>query len=244
MRILWLQFISEMKLFIRYKVTVFWTFLFPVFFMVLFGLLNFGSGGNIRYIDFLLPAMIMMALITTCIISTSIAFVINREKGYYRRLFVTPLKKWKLIGGQVMSRFIIVFLQTMLLIAIAVLFFEATMPGRNVVFWLVLFMAIVTFLSLGFFLASVVTREESVQPISMIVFFVMIFLGGAFWPVSQMPTFMQKISRLLPSTYLSDALFKITIAGAGLNVLGKHFLVMAIWLIIFSVATVAFFKWE
>jgi len=244
MNALWLQTLCEIKLFFRYKVTVFWTFLFPVFFMVLFGLLNFGTGSSIRYIDYLLPGMIMMALLTTCIQSTSIAFVINKEKGYYRRLFVTPLKKWVLIVGQIASRFLIVFLQTIFLIVVAVIFFKAQIPGKNFEFWLILFMGILTFLSIGFFLASVVRREETVQPMSMMVFFLMIFLGGAFWPVSAMPGFLQRFGSILPATYLTDGLLKTTVQSVGITALGNHFLIMTIWLVAFFVLSIIFFKWE
>ena len=53
MRVLWLQFLSEVKLFFRYKVSVFWTFFFPLFFMVLFALLNFGGETPIPMINYL-----------------------------------------------------------------------------------------------------------------------------------------------------------------------------------------------
>jgi len=212
--------------------------------MVLFALLNFGGETPIPMINYLLPAMIMMALITTCIISTSIVFVLNREKGYYRRLFVTPLKKWMLLGGQIASRFLIVLLQTVFLIAVAVIFFDARMAGKNFQFWIVLAMGIFTFLSIGFFLASIVRREETVLPIAMSTFFLMIFLGGAFWPISVMPKFLRYFSKILPSTYLNEALLKTTIESVGLNSLGLHFLVMAAWLVCFLVLAVTFFKWE
>ncbi|MFB0564969.1 MAG: ABC transporter permease [Candidatus Aminicenantaceae bacterium] len=244
MHVLWLQFISEVKVFLRYKVTVFWTFFFPLFFMVLFALLDFGGDAPLPYINYLLPAMIMMALLTTCFISTSIAFVLNREKGYYRRLFVTPLKKWTLLGGQIASRFLIILLQTVFLILVGVIFFGARMPGKNFEFWAVLVMGIFAFLSIGFFLASIVRREETVLPVSMIMFFMMLFLGGGFWPVSVMPKFLRYISKVLPSTYFNEALFKTTIESVSLGSLGLHFLVMAAWFVCFLVLAVTFFKWE
>jgi len=114
MRVLLNQIKIETKLFLRYKETVFWNFAFPVFFMVLFGLIGFG-GDRVQYINFLLPGIIVMALMTTCIISTAIDIVSDRAKGIFRRLFVTPLPKSVLLGGKIINRYVIVLLQTILL---------------------------------------------------------------------------------------------------------------------------------
>lgn len=244
MNTFWQQTLAEVREFIRMKSTMFWTFMFPAFFILLFGFLNFGTSSNVRYINYLLPAMIMMALITTCITSTVLGFVSDREKGYYRRLFATPLKKWVLLGSQIVCRFFIVLLQTIFLIVIAMLVFGATMPGKTILFWIVLFFGIVTFLCIGFLIASIVRKVETAMPVAMIVFFIMIFLGGAFWPINIMPSFLQKVSKLLPSTYLNDALFQSTVLNVNVSALGQHFLVLAIWGGVCITLAIILFKWE
>lgn len=234
----------ETKLFLRYKDSLFWNFAFPVFFMVLFGLIGFGRGGGVPYINFLLPGIIVMAVMTTCIISTAMDIVSDRNRGVFRRLFVTPLPKWVFLSGKIVSRYFIVLLQTVLLIGIATIFFKVRIGGNYGLFWMILTLGMVCFLSLGFLIASFARRTESMHPISMITFFVMVFLGGTFWPAEMMPGFLTSISSVLPSTHLSAALRKVSMEGAGIAALRIDMLVLICWLSICFLLSSKFFRWE
>ena len=243
MKLLINQIKIETKLFFRYKETVFWSFAFPVFFMVLFGLLGFG-GDRVKYINFLLPGMIVMALMTTCIISTAVDIVSDRSKGIFRRLFVTPLSKPILLGGKIINRYIIVLLQTILLIVVAVVFFGARISGNYLLFWLVLTVGMLSFLGIGFVIASFVRRTESVHPISMIAFFLLMFLGETFWPTQMMPKFLQPVTKVLPTTYLNRALREVSIEAAGIEAIWLNLLIPIGWLIVCFVLSIRFFRWE
>jgi ABC-2 type transport system permease protein len=95
----------EFKLFLREKEALFWTLAFPVFMMVLFGLLwKDETWDGIPTIAYLLPGIIVMAVMTTCIVSTATGVVEEREKGIFRRLSLTPLKRQTLIGGQIVNK--------------------------------------------------------------------------------------------------------------------------------------------
>jgi len=59
-----------------------------------------------------------------------------------------------------------------------------------------------------------------------------------------MPGFLQRIGSILPSTYLTDGLLKTTVQSGGIAALGNHFLIMTIWLVVFFVLSIIFFKWE
>lgn len=242
MKILANQVKIETKLFLRYRESLFWNFAFPVFFMVLFGLLGFGGG--VQYVSFLLPGMIVMAIMTTCVMSTAIDIVSDRDRGIFRRLFVTPLPKSVLLSGKIVSRYVIVLLQTLLLIMIATVFFRVRIGGNLVLFWLILTLGMLSFLSIGFLIASFVRRAESAHPISMITFFVMLFLGETFWPTHVMPEFLRSISKILPSTHLNAALRKISIEAAGIGALRLDILVLVVWLIVCFLLSAKFFRWE
>jgi ABC-2 type transport system permease protein len=234
----------ETKVFLRYKESVFWNFAFPIFFMVLFGFLGFGGGDGVRYVDFLLPGIIAMAVMTTCIISTAIDIVSDRDKGIFRRLFVTPLPRSVFLGGKILHRYVIVLLQTGLLILVAAVFFGVRMDGNYLVFWLLLTVGMFSFLSIGFLISSFLRKTESAQPVSMITFFVLMFLGETFWPAQAMPGFVKAVSKVLPSTYLNHALRAVSIEGAGLGVLKLDVLVLTLWMVGCFVLSARFFRWE
>ena len=78
----------------------------------------------------------------------------------------------------------------------------------------------------------------------MIAFFMMLFLGGIFFPTNIMPDFLVVISKALPSTHLNDALRLITIEGAGLGAAWLELLVVGGWLVVCLGLSIKFFRWE
>ena len=185
-----------------------------------------------------------MAVMTTCIVSTATGVVEEREKGIFRRLSLTPLKRQTVIGGQIVNRYLIVLAQTIILIAIGIAFFGATIGGNLLLFWAVLTLGAISFLALGFALAALIGNERSAHPLSMIVFFIMMFLGGCFLPIEQMPQFLHPVCEALPSLHLNDALRMIAIEEVGISEVWREAPILLGWCAGCSVLAVKFFKWE
>ena len=235
----------EAKMWFRNRETMFWTLVFPVFFMLLFGAIwKDDSWNNIPTISYLLPGIIVMAMMTTCITATTTGLIEEREKGIFRRLFLTPVKKHTLIGGHIAIRYCIVLVQTALLIAIGITLFEANITGNYLLFWSVLTMGAICFLSLGFALTVFIKNAKSAHPLTMIVFFTLMFLGGCFFPLDIMPEFLVPVCNVLPSAHLNEALKDVIISGAGINEVWKELLIMGAWLVGCCVLTIKFFRWE
>mgnify|MGYP001094329699 CR=1 FL=1 len=235
----------ESKLFLREKEALFWTLLFPVFMIVLFGLIwKDETFGPIPAINYILPAIMVMAVMVTCLVNTAMGVVEDREKGIFRRLSLTPLKRRTLIGGQIVNRYLIVLVQTVILIAIGVVFFGATIGGNYLLFWAVLTMGAFSFLALGFALTCLIKSEKAAHPISMIVFFVLMFLGGCFFSLEQLPGFLHPVCEALPSLHLNEALRMIAVEEAGLGAVWHELPILLAWLAGCSALAVKFFKWE
>lgn len=241
------QAFLETKLFFRRKDTMFWTFLFPMFFMALFGLIYSISswpGMNIRSVDYLLPGIVVMGVMVTGLMHTAIAFVGEREKGVYRRLALTPLSRQSLIGGQMLHNYGIILIQTALLMIIGIMGFKVHVTGNMLLFWLVLTAGAICFMSIGFAITGLVKTSRSATPITQIPYFLLMFLGGIFFPTAMMPKALQFVANILPSTHMNGALRMILFQGAGLGDIWKDLLVMAAWIVACLVISVEFFKWE
>jgi ABC-2 type transport system permease protein len=236
----------ETKLFLREKEEVLWGFLFPVFMMLLMGFLNKDSmiTETLSYLDWFMPGMIVLAVMTTCIINVAIGIVGEREKGIYRRLFLTPLKRSTLIGAKIVNRYVIVLLQTVIIIAIGMIAFKVGIVGNYGLLFLVLTVGMFSLLALGFALASFIPSAGSAHWISMMVFFVLMFLGALFIPMEIMPDFLQPVAKALPSTCFADAIRGITISGAGIGVFWRELLILIGWFAGCSALAVKFFRWE
>jgi ABC-2 type transport system permease protein len=235
----------EFKLFLREKEALFWTLAFPMFMIVLFGCIwKEETWDGMPTIGYLLPGIIVMAIMTTCIVSTATGVVEEREKGIFRRLSLTPLKRQTLIGGQIVHRYVIVLVQTALLVAIGMAFFGANIGGNFLLFWAVLTLGAIAFLSLGFALAALIKNEKSAHPLSMIIFFTLMFLGGCFIPIDQMPGFLHPVCEALPSLHLNDALRMIAIEKVGISDVWREIPLLLGWLGGCSIVAVKFFRWE
>jgi ABC-2 type transport system permease protein len=247
MKILFGQIAIETKLFLRRKDDLFWTLAFPVFFMVLFGII-FGDvmleDYDMRTIDYMFPGIIVLALMVAGIMATVSAFVEEREKGIYRRLSLTPLKRSTLLAGQILHRYLVTLIQTFLILAVGILVFEIKIAGNYFLFWLVLTFGALCFLSIGFALTGLIRSSRSATPIFMSVFLILMFLGGIFMPITIMPDFLQVISNTLPSTHLGNALRLVTINGAGISEIWKNLLIVGGWTIGCVAAAIRFFRWE
>jgi len=245
MRILAGQIALETKLFFRRKDELFWNLAFPMFFMVLYGLI-YGSTmwGDILAIEYMFPGIIVMALMVNGIMVTATVFVEERGKGIYRRLSLTPLKRQTIIGAQILHRYIVTLVQTLLLLAVGVFAFKVNIVGNYFFFWLILTFGSLCFLSIGFALATVIRSTRSATPICMIAFFMMLFLGGIFFPTNIMPDFLVVISKALPSTHLNDALRLVVIEGAGPGAVWLELLAVGGWFVVSLGLSIKFFRWE
>ena len=247
MRVLASQLALETKLFFRRKDELFWNLALPMFFMVLYGFLYGDTKWaefEIRAIDYMFPGIVVMALMVNGIMVNATGFVEERGKGIYRRLSLTPLKRQTIIGAQIIHRYIVSLLQTLLLLAVGVFGFNVNIVGNYFFFWLVLTFGSLCFLSIGFALATLIRSTRSATPICLIVFFMLLFLGGIFFPLNTMPDFLAIISKVLPSTNLNDALRLILIEGTGLGAAWLELLIVGAWFIVSLGLSIKFFRWE
>jgi ABC-2 type transport system permease protein len=97
------------------------------------------------------------------------------------------------------------------------------------------------FLGLGFTVSGLSKTVESVPAIANLIVFPMLFLGGTFFPISNMPGWLQGIAKVLPLTYFSTGLRDVMTKAAGFGDIKWDLLAMAIWsVVLIGLATVTF----
>ena len=239
----------QMRLFLRRKDELFWTLAFPILFIMLFGAIYgntkwTGSGIDIRAIDYLLPGIIVMGAMVTGIMRTATGFVQEREQGVYRRLALTPLKRQTLLGSQLLQHYAVIIVQTLLLIAIGGMVFKTHLTGNLFLFWLVLSIGALCFMSIGFALTGLIKTVRSATPIIQITYFALMFLGGIFFPNSLLPKWLGNAASILPSTQLGDALRAVVYNGADVRDIWQKLLIMMAWIVVCLVVSIKFFRWE
>ena len=235
----------ERKLFLRNRQNLFLTFAFPVLMMLIFGAV-FGdqSWGGVSSVNFLLPGIISMSLMMACMNNNAVKIVDERERGIYRRLFLTPLSRSTMLMGSIVIRYFIALAGTLLVIAAGKLVYGAEIGGNRFLFLLVLTVGALTFIVLGFFLTTFAKTTNSMMTLGMVVLFAFMFLGGCFWPADQLPESILPLCRALPSFHLNTAFRMVSIQDARFIDVISELPVVFAWLAASSFLAVKFFKWE
>lgn len=202
--------ILETKLFFREKQAVFWTFLFPVLMLWLFGAM-FGNQmiGEMSYSNAYIPSWIAINILTTSLFTIGTVLTNYREKGVLRRLQATPLRPWMVIAAHCVYGTFVLILSIILLLVLGFLFFDLTAPVYLGSSLLALALAVAAMFPFGLFLTAVAKNVRTASAISSVVLNLMLFLSGATFPVEFMPNVLQWIAKFIPLYYVVD-LFRAT----------------------------------
>lgn len=198
---------------------------------------------NLNFISYFVPSMLGLSVMQVGIFA-AIPLVADREKGILKRLAATPLRRWQLVGSNVLMRLLIALAQTVIIVAVGSLAFGVEIVGSMIVTFGIVVLGAVTFLALGYVIASFASTEDSANGMTSMIQFPMMFLSGAFFQIDQMPSFLQVVARVIPLTYLADALRQVMVGGAPFAPLWVCFAVLAAWLVVcFGIASWKF-RWQ
>ena len=198
---------------------------------------------DLGYIDFLVPGIVGMTVMQLGLFGVAFGFVQLKRTGALRRLFATPTSPAYFLSAQVASRLVLGYVQVAILIGIGI-WFGLQMFGSWLVLAVIVGLALLIFLAVGFAVAGWAKNEDQAAPVANLISLPMLFLSGVFFPRDAMPEFLRGITQYMPLTYVNEALRGVMNDGAGLVDLGPQLLGMGIWAVITFVIAVRLFKWE
>jgi ABC-2 type transport system permease protein len=172
--------------------------------------------GTSNYFDFLAPGI--MAMVVMMSVMTGLPGAISQEKeiGTMDGMMVAPINRLSIILGKTLSQTVRGMLQGAIILVLAVLLFGVTIHGSILLVFGLLLLGVFSFVGLGIVLTSFAKDQQTATMLMTTLMFPMMFLSGVFFPIQQMPWYMQDISKVLPLTYASDALRKVMVLGAGI----------------------------
>jgi ABC-2 type transport system permease protein len=195
----------ETKLFFRETQAVFWTFLFPILMIWLFGAL-FGDQkvGQMSYSNAYIPSWIAITMLTTSLFTIGTALTEYREQGILRRYQATPIHPGKVIIAHIIYGTFIFLLSTIVIIIFGSLAFELEFPkylGSTIIAFAISIFAIFPF---GIFVTSLGKNNRTSTAISIAILNLMLFLSGATFPLEMMPEYLQWVAKVLPLYYVVE----------------------------------------
>ena len=247
MKSLWKMTWMEAKLFLREPVGAFFTLVFPLMMLFLFGSIYgneptpmFGGRGTI---DISIPAYTAMIIATTGLMAITITMATYRENGVLRRLRTTPVSSLVVLAAQVIVVFAMTSLGMLLLIVAGKLVYHVRFEGNALSVLAGFVLSSLSFFGLGFILASLIPTARTAQVVGMVLLYPMLFLSGAGFPRELLPEGIRKVSAFLPLTYVVNLLRGLWIGEAW----SSHWLnvgVLGGMLLLGIIVSLITFRWE
>ncbi len=198
---------------------------------------------NLNAISYFVPSMLGLSIMQVGIFA-AIPLVADREKLILKRLAATPLRRWQLVGSNVLMRVLIAFTQAVIIVAVGTLAFGVEVTGSLLLVAGFVTLGAMAFLALGYVIASFAKTEDAANGMTSMIQFPMMFLSGAFFQIDQMPQFLQVVARIIPLTYLADALRQVMVGGAAFAPLWVCAAVLLGWLVVCFGIAARKFEWQ
>lgn len=186
---------------------------------------NPGSAANVepltdignRYIDFLVPGLMAMGVMMSCMWGISYSLIEKRSKKLLRRMVATPMRKFDFMGSVLISRTIMCAVEAFLLIGFSMLFFGIRIEGNLLALVLLFISGVMTFSGLAIIVSSRTSNTYVGTGIINAVVLPMMILSGIFFSYHSFPDWAVSIIRLFPLTTFADTTRAVFIEGAGLQ---------------------------
>lgn len=198
--------------------------------------------GEFSYFDFIAPGIMAMTVMMSVMTGLPAAISQEREVGTLDGMMVAPINRLSVILGKTLAQMARGILQGILILVLSILLFGVTIHGNILLVFGLLLLGVFSFVGLGVVLTSFAKDQETAVMIMTTIMFPMMFLSGVFFPIEQMPWFMQSISKFLPLTYVADALRKVMVLGADIPAISPELIILIVFGIIMTAIAVPLFK--
>lgn len=189
--------------------------------------------GDIKYIDFLVPAILGMTVMMSCMMSMGQSVAGERETGELARLFMTPTNVSTVVAGKIIARLVIETGRAIVLLLAAMILFDIMVKGSLALTFALLVLTGLCFIGCAIMIsARVPTHEDYIQMVLPITI-PMMFISGVFYPIETMPWVFQKLAYICPLTYANNALRGVMLQGRGLGDIWVEILVLIGFTLIF-----------
>ena len=216
------------------------TLVIPLVLLLFFGSTSVFAVGSERPVDFLVPGILALAIMSTGMVSLGIATAYERHYGVLKRLGGSPLTRPRLIGAKIASVVAVEACQAVLLLGVAALAFGWRPLGGWPAPLGIALIGTVAFAGLGLLMAGALRAEATLAGANGL-YLVFALIGGMFLPVDHLPRALAGIAPYLPADALAD-LLRAALDGSAIS--GFSLTVLLAWTVAFVTLAMRTFKWE
>lgn len=201
------------------------------------------EGEQVRYVDWVVPGILGMNIMFSCLFGVGFVIVRYRKNGYLKRLNATPLSALEFIISQVLSRMTLVIVITCILYVGTDIFMDFTMNGSYLDLFIILLIGTTCMISLGLLIAARVSNEELAGGLLNAVSWPMMILSGVWFSMEGTHPILRYAAEFSPLTHTLSAARAIMLDGASLTDLGYQVTVLSVMTVLLMFLGARFFKW-
>ena len=240
------------KAFWRNPGSAFFTFAFPLMFLVIFpsllgsGTIEVAPGVFIKQSTYYVAAMSAFAVITASYTNIAISVVFQRDAGILKRTKGTPLPGWAYMGGRVLHVLIVAILLVIITSAFGVAFYGADVPSGVLLlkFAAVVVVGAMSFAALGLATTAIVPNPDAAPPVVNAIILPLLFLSGIFIPLGvDTPGWIKFVGKVFPVRHFAEAM-RASFYGAPFVFKWGDVVVVAAWGLAGLIVAARFFSWE
>ena len=202
------------------------------------------TGQAVRYVDWLLPGILAMNMMFSCLFGVGYVVLRYRKSGFLKRLHATPLSAFEFLSAQVLSRLsLIIFVTAILYVAIAaIIHFHSA--GSITLLLLLAVIGSLSMIALGLTIAARFASEELVGGLLNLLTWPMMLLSGVWFSIEGSPRWVQWVADIFPLTQVIDAARAVMLDGAGIGRITPNLIYLAVTTLVFLAFGAWSFRWR
>jgi ABC-2 type transport system permease protein len=157
---------------------------------------------------------VMFAMFT--VLSAAGGILEEKERGTFKRLLISPVSRWSLLGGKLLAQFLMGLGQIVLMFLAGALVFQVQLGDSLVGLFLITLATCWATTSLGILLVSVIRSRKQIHPITTLVILGSSAIGGSWYPLFMMPKAVQRVARITLVAWAMEGYNRLTILGGDL----------------------------
>lgn len=202
------------------------------------------DGEPIRYVDWVLPGILGMNMMFSCLFGVGYVVVRYRKNGFLKRLRATPLRPLEFILAQIASRMLLVLTITTVVFVATHLVLDTPMEGSYLDLFTVAALGTICLVALGLLIAARVTSEELAGGLLNMINWPMMLLSGVWFSLEAAGETVQQAALIFPLTHVLDASRAIMFDGATLAEIAPNLLALAAMTVVFLFFGARVFRWH
>ncbi len=196
-----------------------------------------------RYIDFLIPGLLGLSIMTSSLFGVGMTIVSNRKENLLKRYLATPMRAYEYILSHLCGRMMVLAAEFLAVMVAGVLIFHFQVYGSIAAYVLFAILGAGAFTSIALVCAARTRSIPMISGVTNLISLPMMMLSGVFFSKNNFPDWLKQATNYLPLTALNDGLRKIALEGQGLSALGFEASVLAVYLVVGAIAAQRLFKW-